>query len=474
MPGIYINDGGQTSSALSSALAGLAGAMSPENAAKAQLYWLESEKADLENQQLSNRVAAERQSAGSFPSLLSGANANPPGGPNGPNGVGPTVGNVTDSGSSVASSVANMTQQSPNQSMNQGGSSASGAATAAVNAPRGNGPFVAKGPYGNLGPRDTIDTSGMTPFAKWAVSEYLNGRMGSDQLRSAITLGQQMVGGPGNTYETQEAVSRARQMPITRTVGQETILNPAAAAQGPGGVVPGLSPVQVELDKATGQEAALAIAQKPQAITNLSELQKITELYDQVVTGDPAQIIPDEVLKSLSEKFGVDLRRLTGSTYADVQKEIALRLRTMVTTVKDAQADNAVRGVYQNMLQNLPDPAAGPGAFHRMVAHFQRQLQLQVDDGTAAEKFGESPGDHNDVVNFRKARDANHTQAATDLSKIKETVGEGGPAPDQAGGDIPILDDPSQVKTLPRGVTRFRVRDPSAPGGFRIFKVPGT
>jgi hypothetical protein len=343
------------------------------------LLRLQSEQADWNNRLLSSQVPAAEQAAGGASSLLSGFQANPPGGP-------------ADGGSGVASTVTNL----------------------AVN------PNIPPGATG-IGPsaRGVVNTAGMSPYAKYVANEVLAGRMSPEALTQAVNLGQSATLGPGHTYADTAAVERARQMPITRTVGQETILNPPAAAQG-SGVVPGMSPVQVALDKSTGDQAALAIAQKPDAMTHLSELDKINDLYDQVATGDPSQIVPDEVLKALSARFGVNFRRM--STYADMQAEIGARLRSMVTTARDAAADPAARGVYQTMLGNLPDPSAAPASFHRQTAYMARQLQMLIDDGTTAEKFGASPGNHSDVVSYRNAVDQNHAKAAVDLAKLREPI----------------------------------------------------
>lgn len=75
MPGIYINDGGATSSALGNMLGGIAANFSPEAAAKAQLLREQIEEADRQNSLLSNT----QQGALAIPGVLNapGVNADP-------------------------------------------------------------------------------------------------------------------------------------------------------------------------------------------------------------------------------------------------------------------------------------------------------------------------------------------------------------------------------------------------------------
>src|SRR6516162_3583795 len=82
MPGLYINDGGQTSSALSNALSGLSMALSPEARAKADLLWYQTQGADIANQGAAQGVANEQNRIRSIPGVTNtfDMNAQPNGG----------------------------------------------------------------------------------------------------------------------------------------------------------------------------------------------------------------------------------------------------------------------------------------------------------------------------------------------------------------------------------------------------------
>src|SRR4029077_20377810 len=94
IPGLYINDGGQMSSAIGNILGGIAQEVGPEGAAKAALLAQQTQGADLENEDKWNR-------------LVSGSNLDIPGltrtlGINAPDPNNPSAGGVAGTVSSLA------------------------------------------------------------------------------------------------------------------------------------------------------------------------------------------------------------------------------------------------------------------------------------------------------------------------------------------------------------------------------------
>lgn len=65
MPGLYIQDGGQTASALGNAIGQLADNLSPEGRARAQLVYQQTQGADIANQNAyEQQLAAEAAARG--------------------------------------------------------------------------------------------------------------------------------------------------------------------------------------------------------------------------------------------------------------------------------------------------------------------------------------------------------------------------------------------------------------------------
>ena len=76
MPGIYVQDGGATSSALGNILGGIAQQVGPEAAAKAQLLYQQTQGADISNQDAYEKLLAGEAAASSTPGLTRTLNMN--------------------------------------------------------------------------------------------------------------------------------------------------------------------------------------------------------------------------------------------------------------------------------------------------------------------------------------------------------------------------------------------------------------
>ena len=82
MPGIYVQDGGATSSALGNILGGIAQQVGPEAAAKAQLLYQQTQGADIANERSYTQQVLDANAARQAGGILAtgGADAQPPGG----------------------------------------------------------------------------------------------------------------------------------------------------------------------------------------------------------------------------------------------------------------------------------------------------------------------------------------------------------------------------------------------------------
>jgi hypothetical protein len=462
MPGIYINDGGGSTSALSGAIANLAGAFSPEAQARARLLQLQSESADWDAREKSFQVPLEESAARGAPSLLSGFNANPPGGSS----TGATVGNVTDGGSSVASTVANMTQQGPNASMNQGGSSASGAGVAASNAPR-----PAGAPIGGPSQRGSMDTRGMSPFAIYVANEVAHGRMSPDALTSAVNLGQSQTMGPSNTFA-------ARSQPIH--VGQtETVFRDPALGDKPGNVLTSqVDPYQTGTTTALAAsdpaEAAATFKRGLAARADQQKLNALEEYYDKVWNASEDQwgseagaIAASLATSKASDILGLDLTKF--SSKGDALQAIKGLMQGLTGTDRPTMGDPELRGSLPAILQQLPNPDLAPDAFHFMAEQFKQGLQRQVLDGDTAQAYLDSPRRNSDAIRYRQGlvdnrQNAQPPQPANPPTPSPAPAPNPQPAPgpkQNAGGADPqavLADAKRTLGQVPQGFTREQWR----------------
>ena len=396
MPGIFVNDGGSTSSALGNALGGIAADFSPQAYAAAQLVRQQTEEAMWQNRQLSSQVPAQENAAGSAPGLLTtfGANAAPPG--------------ATAGDGSVAGTLA-------------------GAAVPPISG--------ATGPQA----RGVLNTSGMTPWQQYVANEIVHGRMSPEALTTSVNLGQSAVSGPGSTYAVQGDVAKARQTPITITSGQTRIQNPeAAAAGGGGGVIQGPSSYTSTGEQAgAGADDALAakdLETGANAKADLGRADLIDQLYsrvDALGANNPAAIATDEGVRALSDHLGIDLTRFSDVTA--MKQEIRSLAIGLTGTLRTTQGDPLPRGSLASIEALSPDPNAPAPQFHSMMQVIKGIAQRQAANFDAAVQFrtdrpklGDQAG-----INYhvQRGKNASSEASATRGIDLGSAGGGGGRAP---------------------------------------------
>ena len=373
MPGIYISDGGQTSSALGNVLGGIAANLSPEASARAQLLREQTEQADWNNRLLSSQVPATEAAAGDSTGLLStfGANAQPPGAP------------------AVDGSVA--------------GTAASLAVPPTIN--------TTASTQGSAG-RGVVNTSSMSPLARLVANEILAGR-GVPATTALVPFGQQAVGGPGSDYATQGEIAKAKATPYDTTLG--------VTHHVPGGALPETTTgggdtvaqsVDIEQRKNDVTDANKRAGLAATASQQLNENDRLLGIYNTLVNSggdDTLGVIGDQAFKDLALIPGLgDATKL--STRLGAIGAIQARLGSSINNQLQAvQPGDPVRGLLSTI--KPPDPATlDPDSFRAAMAQYQRVLQYQRDEGPIAESYRNSNYSKADGDAYRAALKA-HSDA---------------------------------------------------------------
>lgn len=326
MPGMYINDGGEMSSALGNILGGIAQQVSPEGQAKAALTAQQTQGADLDNEDKWNR-------------LVSGSNLDIPGLTRSLNINAPDPANP-----SVAGTVTSLAM-----------------------------PPGTRGPGGRLA---TIpDETGYTPEQKYLLNEAINGRLGSEALKTNVDTFSTPLVGAGNT----PGAIRTRS---TTPVSPGQVFPSGPNATGGGG-----SEYPSTFEKTTGASnpGALeaAIREGQAATVNHGKAAQALAIYDQYVApfSDPAAVLSEEAVRKLSEVTGLNFTRLTN---ADAKQQITQLFLGMVGSVRNTQGNPLPRDSMDNIRKLFADPDADPVRFHSMVNALVTSLDQQSKDGQAA------------------------------------------------------------------------------------------
>jgi hypothetical protein len=371
MPGIYVNDGGQTSSAIGSILGNLATNLGPEAAAKAQLLKLQSEEADRQNALLSNI----QQGANAIPAYLTAPGVN----------ADPTVG-VGDG--TVAGTLANAAQ------------------------PPAWTPFT----------RD--QTAGFSPFARIMAGSYSKDPSMAN-VATGVNLGRSGALGPGQDYPTQADIIKAKSVPYDTTVGLTHHVPggalPETTTSGGDSVAQGVDIEQRKNDIADANKRA-ELAQT--AAQQINENSRLLNIYNTLVNSpgsdDTLSILGDQAFKDLASfPLMGDATKL--SSRLGAMEAIQARLGNSISNqLKTVQGPNdvPVRGVLQTITP--PDPTKlDPDSFRAAMEQYQRVLQYQKDEGPIAEdyrnsNYGKADGDtyrarlkaHSDAVFNREREEA--------------------------------------------------------------------
>ena len=419
MPGIYVNDGGATSSAIGNILGGIAQEVGPEGAAKAALLSQQTQGADLDNQAKWN-------------ALVAGQNLDIPG-------LTRTLGiNATDPGNpSVAGTVTSLAA-----------------------------PPTLRGPGGRLA---TIpDESGYTPEQKYLLNEAINGRLGSEALGKDVDTFSTPLVGAGNT-------------PGAIRTRSTTPLSPGQVyPSGPNATGGGGSEYGPTFEKTTGASnpANLEndIREGAAANVNLGKAQQALAIFDQYVApnADPAGIVSEEAVRKLSEVTGMDFTRLTN---ADAKAQIRQYFLGMVGSMRDTQGNPLPRGAVEYIVKQFPDPDADPVRFHSMVNALITSLNQQKLDGDAALTAYQAKTPQA-YLEYLKQKGANAELARKAFEQAGIDVRQGGeepapaPAPDSRGpkpapkpANFTLVPSVDEGMKLPSG-SLFRTPD------GKTFKVP--
>jgi hypothetical protein len=347
MPGIYLQDGGETGSALSSALAGIANNFSPKTRAEAELLRQQTEAADRNNWLLSTR----QRGVLSIPGVTGAPGVN----------ADPTASAVP----SVADTLA-------------------GAAVPPVAAPST-----------ALGTRD--QTAGFSPFnAVLAGSYAADPSMGN--LTTGINLGRNATLGPGHGFDTGSAIEQAQSTPQHVGAGDKLVINPKLG-DAPGNVVQGPDPsaiaAQTKNLEDTTAEAHQADTRGRQAISDRAELADIIKGYDALINipdGDISNPAVLEGLKAATAATGgaIDFARIFSSKQEAID-DLTKRMQAMWGSGRALGGDPTLRGYGDVMSKSLDVAKNSAPSFHRMADVFDRQLQNLQDEGTAAQPFLDKP-----------------------------------------------------------------------------------
>ena len=394
MPGLYINDGGATSSALGNILGGIAQQVGPEAAAKAQLLYQQTQGADISNQDAYEKLLAGEAAASSTPGLTRTLNMN-----------------ATDPGQpSVAGTVTSLSQP----------------------------PSATPGPGGRI---SRIDESGFTPEQKYIANEIINGRMSPAALQTSTDVFQTPLVGAGATPSAVRTRSTTplgpgQQINITGQPGGATISGGSTYVHA-GDEASGTADIaQANQDLETGNAAK----------ANLGKINPLVDLYKSVIA--PGMTVGGKVVGDLKDKlaayFGVSPEQFNDSAAAKAL--IRSQLLGFVGGLRDSAGNPMPRGAIDLIVNQIPDPTVDPNGFLASMNWVRAHLQAQVDNAGAAQHFIETRAtDPNAGPAFHARRGVNASKEsdAYSASGLGKAAGEGGgggkpvfvQVPDQASGE---------------------------------------
>ena len=419
MPGIYVNDGGATSSAIGNILGGIAQEVGPEGAAKAALLQQQTQGADISNQDAYEKLLAGEAAANAAAGLTRTLNMN-----------------ATDPGQpTVAGTVTSLSQP----------------------------PSATPGPGGRI---SRIDESGFTPEQKYIANEILNGRMSPAALQTGVDVFQTPLVGAGMTpgairTRATTPLSPGQTIDVTGVPGGPTISGGSVYDEG----------VAKEEAAANPAEAGRDAAEGNAAVGNLGKMQKIMAVYDRYVAPntDPAGILSEEIKNRLSQATGIDLSRFT--TTADARAEIQKMFAGMVVNLRDSQGQPMFKGGIDQIMSQFPDARADPERFRSSLGALQTSLDRQTKDGAAAFEYQKNPTREN-YIKYQEAKKANAIAEGEAYARAGLDIKKGGP--DQA--NPPDAPAPPAPPAPPKGPPKFTLV-PDIDSGMKLpsgslFRTP--
>jgi hypothetical protein len=388
VPGLYINDGGATSSALGQILGGIATNMGPEAAAKAEYQRYLTEHQDIESQKAAEALQTLQNATNLGGAALRQAGAQP----------------------GVADTVAGYATPPP--------------LVGAYRHPSGvtlsNNPYTAQ-------VQNWIQTGQATPEA-WR--------------GSILPTGQEMVGGPGSSTSTQTEIAKANMMPHDLPLGMTRTTPRPDLGAAPPGVVPrvesGGSPIEQDVQGATAKEAMADQKAGSQAADAMAQLAALQELRRTVVKEghfEPGDVVFDEAAKKADAVFGTGaFTRLNGRL--DVLAAIRGRMKMITAATRLAFAgDPSMRGLAQTLDDSLPDVESDQ--FDNGVEAIKKTLGVTLDDANAAAPLVNQPADPGLARQFREGKLARHAAAAAAADEALKASRVGSPAAAEGGGPPP-------------------------------------
>ena len=365
MPGIYVNDGGATSSAIGNILGGIAQEVGPEGAAKAALLQQQTQGADISNQDAYEKLLAGEAAANSAAGLTRTLNMNAP-----------------DPGQpSVAGTVTSLSQP----------------------------PSATPGPGGRI---SRIDESGFTPEQKYIANEILNGRMSPAALQTGVDVFQTPLVGAGGT----PGAIRTR---ATTPLSPGQIINTTGQ---PGGPTIGGGSAEAEAGDRAAGVADVGLANSDletgnAAQPNLAKIDPLVDLYKTVVapgTTDVNGKIATTVKEKLANYFQVPLERFDDPAAAKAL--IRSQLLTFVGGLRDSAGTPFSPRQTQLIIDQIPDPNADPQGFLASMNWVRAHLQTQVSNAAAAQHFLDTRASDS------KAGPAFHAQRGTNAGAEAEAI----------------------------------------------------
>ena len=418
MPGLYIQDGGETSSAIGNILGGIAQQVGPEGAAKAALLQQQTQGADLDNQAKWNALVAGQNL--DIPGLTRTLNMN-----------------ATDPGNpSVAGTVTSLAVP----------------------------PSSVRGPGGRLA---TIpDESGYTPEQKYLLNEAINGRLGSDALGKDVdTFSTPLVGAGG----TPGAIRTRATTPLSP--GQ--VINTTGQPGGPtisGGSVYDQGVAETE-SHSNPPSAEHDVNQGAEANANLGKATNVLNLYDKLIAPEstPGGILTEALAQNAADYLHLPVAQILQMGVPGVKKEIRQQFASMVASLRDNQGQPMFKGGLSQILEQFPDPDTDAPRFRSAMATLATTLQQQVADGQAAMDWYKHPSQEGYVQLLQ--RKAQNAAAARDafanvgLNTEATAAPAPAPAPRPGPAKFTLVPDVDTGMKLPSG-SLFRTPD------GKTYKVP--
>ena len=391
MPGIYISDGGASSSAIGNILGGIAQQVGPEGAAKAALLQQQTQGADISNQDAYEKLLAGEAAANAAAGLTRTLNMNAP-----------------DPGQpSVAGTVTSLSQP----------------------------PSATPGPGGRI---SRVDESGFTPEQKYIANEILNGRMSPAALQTAGDVFQTPLVGAGMTpgairTRATTPLSPGQTINVTGVPGSGSTISGGSSYVHAGDEASGTSDInQANADLETGNAAQ----------ASLGKVGPLVDLYNTVIA--PGSTMGGKLAATAKEKlanyFGLPLERFDDPAAAKAL--IKTQLLSFVGGLRDLAGNPMPRNALDLIASQIPDPTIDPAGFLASMNWVKTHLQAQAGNADAAQHFldtRQTDPNAGPAYHARRGVNAGQEGAAYSASGLK------GPSEGGAGGGGQVYIFPDEV-----------------------------